>query len=146
MKKLISLVSSLLILFCAYAQNETIEKEIRKLEEIGAQAILQKDSATLRKIWARSFMVNSPRNTVLTGGQVEMVMAGIISYSSYKHELEKILITGDIVISMGSETVVPVMGNPNGGQTIKRRYTNIYQKENGQWILIARHANEICQK
>ncbi len=145
MKKLISLISLLLILFCAYAQNETIEKEIRNLEETQAQAILQKDSATLRKRWAPGFVVNSPRNTVVTGGQVEMVMAGIISYTTYKHDLEKILVNGDIVISMGSETVVPVMGNPNGGQTIKRRYTNIYKKENDQWILIARHANEICK-
>ncbi|WP_462252137.1 nuclear transport factor 2 family protein [Ferruginibacter sp.] len=145
MKKLISLVSSLLILFCAYAQNEIIEKEIRDLEEKQAQAIMKKDSATLRKIWARNFMVNSPRNNVLTGGQVEMVMAGLISYTSYTHDLEKILVTGNIVISMGSETVVPVMGSPKGGQTIKRRYTNIYQRENDRWILIARHANEICQ-
>ena len=145
MKKIISLLTSLLLFFCAYSQNEMIEKEIRNLEEIQAQAIIQKDSATLRKIWSRSFMVNSPRNNVLTGGQVEMVMAGIISYTSYTHDMEKILITGDLVISMGSETVVPVMGNPNGGKTIKRRYTNIYQKENGKWILIARHANEVCQ-
>ncbi len=145
MKKLISLLSLLFIFLSTYAQNEKIEKEIRELEEKAAQAILKKDSATLRKIWARNFMVNSPRNNVLIGGQVEMVMAGIISYSSYIHDMEKILITGDMVISMGSETVVPVMGNPNGGKTIKRRYTNIYQKENEKWILIARHANEICQ-
>ena len=145
MKKFSIFSFSFFICICSYAQNENIEKEIRNIEEIQAQAIVQKDSATLRRTWAPGFVVNSPRNTVVTGGQVEMVMAGIISYTSYKHELEKILIKGDIVISMGNETVAPVMGNPNGGQTIKRRYTNIYQKENGHWILIARHANNVCQ-
>jgi ketosteroid isomerase-like protein len=89
-------------------------------------------------------MVNSPRNTVVIGGQVELVMKGVISYSSYTFEMEKMLEKGDMVITMGNETVVPVMGNPKGGQTIKRRYTHFWAKENGSWKLIARHANEVC--
>jgi hypothetical protein len=45
---------------------------------------------------------------------------------------------------MGSETVVPSGLDPLAGQTIQRRYTNIWMKEKGNWILIARHANNIC--
>ncbi|MDB5200829.1 MAG: nuclear transport factor 2 family protein [Ferruginibacter sp.] len=143
MKQLIISICALIISSVGYGQST--EDAIRKLEDIQAKAILEKDSATLRKIWSPAFMVNSPKNTVVTGGQVEMVMAGLISYSSYKHNMEKILLKGDLVITMGSETVVPTIGNPLGGQTVTRRYTNIYQEENGHWMLIARQATNLCE-
>jgi hypothetical protein len=145
MKKLLTVLLSLSVALFTHSQNAAIETEIRNLEQKSVQAILQKDSATLRKLWSPGFMVNSPLNRVVVGGQVEMVMAGAISYTSYVKETEKVFIKGDMVITMGSETVVPVAGNPNGGKTIKRRYTNIWIKENGSWILIARQASEICQ-
>lgn len=145
MKKIMATFLPLLIFFCAYCQKATIETEIRELEGKHIQAILQKDSATLQKIWTPGFMVNTPRNIVVTGGQIERVMTGALAYSSYHFEMEQILIKENIVITMGNETVVPVMGNPKGGQTIKRRYTHIWEKANGSWVLIARHANEICQ-
>ncbi len=145
MKKIISSLASLFIFFFVNAQNAETEKEIRLLEEMHVQAILQMDSASLRKIWPPGFMVNNPGNTVVVGGLIERVMSGSLAYSNYKFEMEQILIRQNLVVTMGNETVVPVMGNPKGGQTIKRRYTHIWQKENGNWILIARHANEVCQ-
>lgn len=144
MKKLSVTLLTMLIFFCTYSQTTTVEAEIKELEKIHIQAILQKDSATLRTIWTPGFMVNSPRNIVMIGGQVERVMDGTISYTSYKFEMEQILVKGNTVISMGNETVVPVMGNPNGGKTLQRRYTHFWEKENGHWRLIARHANIVC--
>ena len=145
MKKIIVATVFMLAFYDAYFQNKETEREIKILEEKVVQAILKKDSATLRKIWTPGFMVNSPRNMVLTGGQVDLVMKGVISYTSYTFEMESILEKGDIVISMGNETVVPVIGNPKGGQIIRRRYTHFWEKLNGSWRLIARHANEICK-
>jgi len=145
MQKLITSLASLFIFFFVNAQNTETEKEIRLLEEKHIQAILQMDSAFLRKLWPSRFMVNNPGNRVVVGGQVERVMSGSLAYSSYKFEMEQILIRQNLVVTMGNETVVPVMGNPKGGQTIKRRYTHIWQKENDNWVLIARHANEVCQ-
>ena len=46
---------------------------------------------------------------------------------------------------MGKETLVPTGSAPMAGQTVNRRYTNIWTKEKGNWILIARHANVICE-
>jgi ketosteroid isomerase-like protein len=133
------------VLFC-HAQNDKLKAEINGLEERSRQAILQQDSATLHKLWSPTFMVNSPNNIVVKGGQVEMVMAGRISYTTYKGEMEEMLVSGDIVITMGHETVVPVMGNPNGGQTIHRRYTNIWKKQKEGWLLIARQGSEVCHQ
>ena len=52
---------------------------------------------------------------------------------------------GDMAITMGSEALAPVGNNSKAGQTIKRRYTNIWIKQNGVWRLTARNANELCQ-
>ena len=146
MKKIIIAVTSLLIFCSTYAQKATIEKEIKILEEKVIQAVLKKDSVTLSKIWDTGFMVNAPVNRVVIGQQIKMIMSGIISYSSFKAEIEQLLIKEDMVITMGNEIVVPVMGNPKGGQTVKLRFTHIWIKENGSWKLIARHSNEVCQQ
>jgi len=90
-------------------------------------------------------MVNAPLNAVFIGGQVELVIAGIISYTSFIRTVEQVLVLKDVVITMGSETVVPSGVDPMAGQTIMRRYSNIWMKEKGNWTLVARHANDICQ-
>jgi ketosteroid isomerase-like protein len=143
-----AIVASVLIfaVIFSYAQDDKLRTEINNLEERSRHAILQKDSATLHKLWSPTFMVNSPNNNVIKGGQVDMVMAGRISYTSYKGAMEEMLVSGDMVITMGHETVVPVMGNPNGGQTIQRRYTNIWKKGKEGWMLIARQGSELCRQ
>ena len=89
-------------------------------------------------------MVNAPLNAVFIGGQVELVTAGIISYSSFIRSIEHVMVLKDVVITMGSETVIPSGFDPMAGQTIQRRYSNIWIKEKGNWVLKARHANNIC--
>ena len=145
MKKIIVIVFSLVNSIAAFTQNEQQkEAEIREMEALEAQALLQKDIVTLRKIWSPGFMVNAPLNAVFIGGQVELVAAGIISYTSFSRTVEHVLVLKDVVITMGSETVIPSGADPRAGETINRRYTNIWIKEKGKWVLTARHANDIC--
>jgi ketosteroid isomerase-like protein len=131
--------------FCAGAQEDKTRTEINTLEQKSRRAIVEKDTATLHKLWSRTFMVNAPNNRVIIGGQVEIVTGGQLSYSSYKGEMEQILVTGDIAITMGHESVVPSAGSPKGGQTIERRYTHIWKRQGDSWLLIARHSSEVCR-
>ena len=145
MKKIIVIVVSLVSSFAGFTQNEQQkEAEVREMEVVEAHALLQKDIGTLQKIWSPGFMVNAPLNAVFIGGQVELVAAGIISYTSFSRTVEHVLVLKDVVITMGSETVVPSGADPRAGETIARRYTNIWVKEKGKWVLTARHANDIC--
>ena len=141
-----TIIASLMLFTFLYsrAQADKLKTEINGLEQKSRQAILEKDSATLGKLWSPTFMVNAPTNVVVKGGQVAMVTGGQINYTSYKGEMEEMLVSGDIVITMGHESVVAVMGNRNGGQTIERRYTNIWKRQKQGWVLIARHASEVC--
>jgi hypothetical protein len=145
MKK-ITLISYFLVqCFVLFAQNEQQkEADVRAMEVVEAQALLQKDIPTLQKVWASNFMVNAPINMVFIGGQIDLVRAGILSYRAFTRNIEHVMVLKDVVITMGSETVVPSGLDPKAGQTIHRRYTNIWSKEKGIWILVARHANDIC--
>jgi hypothetical protein len=135
------------LVFCAstlIAQNK-VEDEIRRLEQIEVKAILARDTATLEKLWDKNYVVNNPDNKIVLAN-ADPVDRPVLKKprSSFTREVEQITIRDNIVISMGSETVVPAGDLPKSGQTVKRRYTNIWMKVGDNWKLIARHANEVC--
>jgi hypothetical protein len=49
---------------------------------------------------------------------------------------------GNVVVSIGMDTVVPNTG-PQAGRTVLRRVTQVWQKQKGTWRLTLRHANII---
>ena len=59
--------------------------------------------------------------------------------------MEKLIIKNGLAITMGNETVHSTGMNRDAGKTLKRRYTHIWSQENGNWVLIVRHANILCQ-
>jgi hypothetical protein len=69
-----------------------------------------------------------------------LIRRGVIDYTSFAREIETVLIYEKTAIVMGRETVV---ANENPGQTVHRRYTNIWINRDGKWLLTARHANAI---
>lgn len=146
MKKIILVLS---LFFCGdylYAQNQDKEAEIRKLEQIEVKAVLQKDTITLSKLWDKDYVVNAPTNRISYAGKTAVDRPVLnMARTTFTREVEKIIIRGNIAISMGSETVVPAADQANAGQTVKRRYTNIWEKQGDGWKLVARHASIICQ-
>ena len=146
MKKLLITSFSVFMFIISYCQNESIEKEIRSIEEKRVTALRISDTAALLKIWAPDYMVNRPAGVVSTKDKaLELVLTDSLTFTSYEFEIEKILIKKDFVIVMGNDTVIPSGNNRNAGKTLKRRYTHIWTKENGNWRLFARHANILCQ-
>ena len=127
--------------------NDTLEAEIRKIDNEEATAVLRADLSTLEKFWADDFTVNGPNNQILKGktNALELVKSGIIDYSSFEREHEAVLLCGDTAIMMGLETAKPKGNSPFAGQTLRRRFTNIWMKQNGQWQLIARQATIISK-
>ena len=94
-----------LILFSGIlvAQETSPEADIRLLEEKERQAVLKKDTAALRKIWDRYFLVNAPTNRIVTAGPdvASRPVISRMSYASFTREIEQILVRGDVVFSMG---------------------------------------------
>lgn len=136
------------IYFSANAQienkqdEESIINQIKLLEAAQTKAILESDTVALAKIWAEDFHVNNPSNNVVNRNQVfQRIKNTFIKYSTYIQEPEYYGVFDDVVVVMGKETVVPIGDNPDKGQKLIRRYTNVYKLIMGEWKEIARHAN-----
>jgi ketosteroid isomerase-like protein len=127
--------------------RDSLERVIRRLDEAEARGLLHRDSTALRRLWAPDFTVNNPRNSITRGSEevVALIRNGTIDYSTFAREIESILFHGNTVIVMGSETITPVNRAPFAGQTVRRRFTHFWMRQNGEWRLTARHANVVCR-
>lgn len=137
------------LFFCShftFSQNSKAENEIRNLEQKEVQAILDKDTITLKKLWDNDYVVNNPENIIVLA-KPNIADRPVLQKqrTSFTREVEKIIFNGDVAISMGREMVESKGDNQKSEQTIERRYTNIWMKKDGAWKLIARHANKICR-
>jgi hypothetical protein len=150
MKKLLNLLVFITSSMCLYAQTENskIEALVRSLDERERIAMLNHDTTALHKLWDRNFTVNAPFNrvTLTSRALMDMVNDGSIRFTSFSRHIEQVTTKENIVQIMGSEEVVFTGDVAKAGQTIKRRFTNIWMKQNGSWRLAARHANDICQE
>ena len=121
-----------------------IEKQIRTLEQGQVDYALRNDYEAMEQQWSPDYTVNNPFNQIVQAKQGPM-RKGELTYSTFARDIETILIHGATVIVMGGETVVPTGTTANAGKTIRRRFTNVWMNTTGNWLLVARHANAICQ-
>jgi len=144
MKTLVLTLSWIACLGHLFAQDADTESEIRRLEQMEVQAILKKDTVALLKLWDKDYVVNAPDNKINFAGKTTLDRPVLKrSRTSLTRDIEQIIIRGNTVFSMGGETVV-TENEINSQQIVKRRYTNIWIKQDGSWKLVARHANIIC--
>ena len=120
-----------------------IEATVRRLDLAEADAVLRGDFAAVEKLWAEDMTVNNPFNQVVRANSGR-VRTGVVTYSSFVRNAESIQVHGDTVVVMGNEIVMPSGKSAGAGTTIRRRYTNVWMKRDGAWLLTARHANVIC--
>lgn len=126
------------------SSQASIEKEIKTLEAREARAVLEHDVASLEQLWDAAFVVHNPEGKIVPAGRSVTERPVLQNRrSSFLREVESVVVQGDVAISMGSETLVPLVDSGASGEVIKRRYTNIWMKKGDTWKLVARHANKI---
>ena len=126
-----------------YAQTAA-EMEILKLEDAQREAFQKKDTTTLLKLFAPNFVVNAPTNKITTLKELMRLMRqGAVDMEDFERITEKVTFNNNIAIAMGNETLHPTGKMPNAGKTVKRRYTNIWMKNEGGWQLVARQSSII---
>src|SRR6266550_2889550 len=126
------------------SENRILEQQIRALEQTQAKLLLNGDINGMQKNWATDYVVNNPFNQVVNAS-AGPVRQGRLTYSSFARDIERVMIHGNTVIVMGSETVVPSGASEDAGKTIHRRFTDVWMNRNHRWLLTARHANAICE-
>jgi ketosteroid isomerase-like protein len=119
------------------------EQEIRALEEQGRVAFLAGDVTTLGAMWDDRLLVNSPLNLVNDKTRVlELLASGRIRHTMDEVAIEHIARYGDVVVVMGRDTV----DGPPSHQLTHRRFTNVWQRQDGAWRMIARHAQVVIPR
>ncbi|HVT45075.1 MAG TPA: nuclear transport factor 2 family protein [Thermoanaerobaculia bacterium] len=153
MKQAIAFPFLLVLLGCATqaakpASPEPAAEEaiVRLLDEQVRMAVLDRDTTALERLLSEQLIVNAPNNQVSLNRRavLDLVQQGVIHYASFERTIEVVRIDGDVAIVMGAEIVRPIGNAPLAGQTVQRRFTNIWKKEDGTWRLTARHANVIA--
>ena len=147
------LISWLLFLCCATAfacaqaagPDSSAEATVRALDDQERLAALNQDYSALERFWSEHFIVNAPTNQILPDRNAVLnhFRKGMTTRSSYERSIEYVRVDGDIALVMGAETLKPTGSAPLAGQTVHRRFTNIWTKEGDTWRLWARHANVI---
>ncbi len=126
--------------------NGTVEATIRTLEKQQVEALLRRDLETLDSMFADELVVRAPNNQVTRKSMVmQLIRERRISYSSFKVEIDEVIVRGDTVIVTGKETVEPIDDAPFAGTTVERRYSQVWMNQDGKWRLVFRHASLVCR-
>jgi ketosteroid isomerase-like protein len=106
------------------------------------RAILTRDAKEFSAVFSDDAVVNNPFNRIARKQDAERNLAtGLIDYTTLERSIEYAAIRGkhDVVL-MGEEILTPVRKAKFAGEKIRRRTTEVWTDESGQWKLAIRQA------
>jgi ketosteroid isomerase-like protein len=122
-----------------------IEEEVLKVEHEKDQAMQKGDVTTLARIYADNLIFVNPRGQVLSKAQrLADVRPGNLDYVNFKRGDYTLHVYGNTVVLTGlSSSLVHYHG-----ELIRtpRQFMQVYVKENGQWRMVAHHANFVSEQ
>ncbi len=119
------------------------QDEIRAREEEARLAFLKPDLTALAGIFADALVVNSPLQRLMTRPLLfEALRTGRIRHLEHEAEIEYLSRYGDMIVVMGNDRVV----DPPDRAVSHRRFTNVWSRQDGAWLLVARHAHIVSRE
>jgi ketosteroid isomerase-like protein len=122
------------------------QEEIMRLYKQEYDAVLRQDITFLDKFFPADFVVTNPFNQFIDKPKViERIRGNIIKYDSYDRAYDYFKQHGNTMVVVGSETVVPSRDavREDAGETVHRRFTEVWVWREGKWQIVARHANNV---
>jgi Domain of unknown function (DUF4440) len=119
------------------------DTEIRAREEALRVAFLNADMRALDDLLADDYIVNSSLHKVLAKPLLmQLLETGRLRHLSFDSRIETMQRTGETVVVMGGDRVV------DGPDRVcsTRRFTNLWQLEDGRWRATARHAHVVSRE
>jgi len=122
------------------------EANLRAADAEQMRIIVEEDAKAQQEFMHPNYMLNGPANSVKRKSElVAMLERGDIASEKFDRKIEGVAITGDVGVVMGSEVVTPAansnLGRLHHGQTLHRRYTNIFLWQGARWRFLARQAS-----
>lgn len=125
--------------------DEEIKKELLKFEDERNAAILKHDTAVLDRMYADGIVWIMSNGDLLTKAQVlANIGSGNQLLSSIQHSDRHLHVYGNTVVL----TAQSVSRERYKGKdvTIPRRFTNVYVKRNGQWMVVSHSVTFIVKE
>lgn len=141
------LLAAMLVAGCGFGRAGAAPMDdVRAVDEAQRRMVAAGDIPGLTALAHTNLRINAPGNRVLTREQfLANISNGEIAAEQFDRRPEVVTISGDVAVVMGSETFTPAaaseLGRTYGAVPLERRYTNVYVREQGRWLWLARHAN-----
>lgn len=123
------------------AKDPRIAAALAATERMDA-AILSHDPEGFAATFADDAVVNNPFNKIARKADaLDNLKTGLIDYSTLERTVEYAAVRGEHdVVLMGAETLKPVGKARFAGEEIRRRTTEVWTDESGDWKLAIRQA------
>ncbi len=127
-----------------WAEDPAVQ-EVLEMRRRGIDAMTSGRISAETERYSSTFVANTPSNRVVHGDELlALFEAGNLRYESVEQHIEYAGSHGpDIVVLMGEEIVVPGEGMADAGRRVRRRFTDVFRKENGEWRHDLRHSHVI---
>jgi ketosteroid isomerase-like protein len=147
MKNILFVTASILALAIS-SLAQTAEQEILKIHQGLDQAFIKKDIAYFENLFAADYVYSDPQGRMMdrTSGIAELKKEW--ADTSYKalgstSENPKVKIIGNTALITSDWTFKSQATVPDAIEHVDRgRYTGVYEKRDGKWMLIAEHFSE----
>jgi uncharacterized protein (TIGR02246 family) len=125
--------------------GETDIAEVLEADQRAVRATLAGDAEGFAAVLAPQCIVHGPDNRVRQAPDtIAAFQAGLISYIAFERNIERTARLGDLVVTMGEETIKPKGKAPHAGKTVRRRFTDVWGRVDGQWRIELRQATIIA--
>lgn len=134
---------------CASVSASSGEASVLAVDEQQRAMVATGDVPGLERLAHANLRINAPGGRVLTREQfLANMRSGEIAAEAFERTAEDVSISGNIAIVMGRETFTPAatseLGRTFGAKPLQRRYTNVYVRQHGRWMWLARQANIVA--
>lgn len=113
---------------------------LARLNQDYVRAVLQSDARRFQEILAQNFRNTNPDGTILDREGFLAQVARPSGLKSLACEDVEIRLFGDVAIIHARTVYETSDGRPGAG-----RYTDIWQKTNGQWLAVAAHVTRLVR-
>jgi ketosteroid isomerase-like protein len=129
--------------FCSLALAQTVERQLTKLENDWAKAIIAKDYAVLDRVLSDDYTDSGdPDGSVHTKAEMlSSLKSGEIAMSSYKYAELKVRVYGDAAVVTGLQTFAMTDKGKDAGGTF--RFTDTWIKKGDSWQCVVEHSSKV---
>jgi len=150
MKKIIAIATILIVsTISAFAQTSKAEQEILKIHLSLDQAFMKKEAPVFERVYADDYVYSSPSGKMMNRAETLEDLRKEWANINYKvltstSDDVKVKVSGNMAVVSANWTSTTAPLNDASAEPHKDtgRYTGVYEKRGGKWLLIMEHFSE----